>query len=105
MQDRQIGRPTGLGLTPREDLLAIMIADATPRGMVAAMTEEQAVLARVRYNRLASGYLSGDHHLAAPGPYSDYRNRTRSDRNRRSVRRDQSQGGPVCGSGTGKAGG
>jgi hypothetical protein len=51
-----------LGLTsrivPRQDLIAIKIPDATPEIIAAyAMTDEQALLAKVRYNRLIDIFL------------------------------------------------
>jgi hypothetical protein len=45
-------------IAPREELLAIKVPDATPEIIAAyALTDEQALLARVRYNRLVDIFL------------------------------------------------
>jgi hypothetical protein len=45
-------------IVPREELLAIKIPDATPEIIVAyALSDEQALLAKVRYNRLIDVFL------------------------------------------------
>lgn len=45
-------------ILPRQDLVAIKIPDATPEIIAAyAMTDEQALLAKVRYNRLIDVFL------------------------------------------------
>lgn len=45
-------------ITPREELLTIKVPDATPEIIAAyALTDEQALLAKVRYNRLVDVFL------------------------------------------------
>lgn len=51
-----LGKPSRI--VPREDLLAIKVPDATPEIIaVYALSDEQALLAKVRYNRLVDLFL------------------------------------------------
>ena len=69
-------------ILPRAELVTIKIPDATPEIVIGyAQGDEQALLAKVRYNP-SGRYFSWPHDLLAAEPFTYDRQRHRPDRNR-----------------------